>query len=722
MKTIIIAAGESTRLRPLTDDKPKCMLKIKGRPIIQHIIKLFRNNGVSDVSVIRGYKKEKINFPNVTYFENSAFKDNNILHSLITAREKFEEAIRTNEDIIVSYSDIWYEDSVVKKLLGSEKDISAIVDIDWEEYYDGRTDHPISEAEKVSIGNNNKILKIGKNINLNTSEDKYGEFIGLWKFTPEGAKVFLRHFDRLNSDLNKKDPFQSAMEWQKSYITDIFQDMVEKGINIHCVLIKKNWMEFDTIQDFMREAIFTEPLRIPEKGEKVYELESEGKNEILKSRSKTIELDPGMGGVSPKVLTDLLETSSELVSVDLTLTSACNFKCVHCYRPDEEWGNQVIDFDLISSIIEQSCELGVRFFVVTGGEPIMYKHNGKGYFSVVDKIREVYDKAGIDVNVLTFSDVALIDKTKAKMLAERRVGLCLKRDTLDDDIQDGIIGIKGGSKKMIQGYENLFEAGYGSNPDLAVSVNQVLRKGEFNTLDGIVDLHMWIKAHGMEHSVVPIHYCGEALNEEQQEGIHPLEVKAAYDLMSEIDSCEFNDIWKVYSPFPKNKTCNRPGRGVHIRATGKVTSCSESPLIDDYVFGDIHKDKFIDIIRSSKFDNFKEEFALREGKYICNPDVCDLCANHLCRGGCATRSAYSKFDPETGLIVQNTNMQAYSQGREDPLCPAWTVLAQKQGVLKEGVYENVVEGLLANSGLDSNFASRIKQRIVANFSALRNGI
>ena len=99
-----------------------------------------------------------------------------------------------------------------------------------------------------------------------------------------------------------------------------------------------------------------------------------------------------------------------------------------------------------------------------------------------------------------------------------------------------------------------------------------------------------------------------------------------------------------------------------------------------------------------------------------------MCANHLCRGGCATRSAYSKFDPETGLIVQNTNMQAYSQGREDPLCPAWTVLAQKQGVLKEGVYGNVVENLLANSKLDSSFASKIKQRIIADFNVLRNEI
>ena len=58
---------------------------------------------------------------------------------------------------------------------------------------------------------------------------------------------------------------------------------------------------------------------------------------------------------------------------------------------------------------------------------------------------------------------------------------------------------------------------------------------------------------------------------------------------------------------------------------------------------------------------------------------------------------------------------------ERPLCPVGTVLAQKQGVLKEGVYENVVDSLLANSRLDSDFVSRIKQRVVANFNALRNG-
>jgi len=253
MKGIIIAAGPCKRLRPLTDETPKCMLKINGKPILQNTIDLFRGNGVDDISVIRGYKKEKINFPDITYFENTDFWNNNILQSLMFARAKLEEAVKTGEDVVMTYSDIWYNDSVVKALVESKEAIASIVDTDWETYYDGRTDHPIEEAENIITDDDKRMLKIGKHIFTNdTPKDKQGEFIGLWKFTPEGTKIFLKHFDRLNSTLKMTDSYQNTKEWQKSYITDIFQEMIDKGEKLYCVLIKKNWAEFDTIQDFKR--------------------------------------------------------------------------------------------------------------------------------------------------------------------------------------------------------------------------------------------------------------------------------------------------------------------------------------------------------------------------------------------------------------------------------------------------------------------------------------
>jgi len=253
IKGIIIAAGPSSRLRPLTDNLPKCMLSIKGKPIIQNTIDNFRANGISDISIIKGYNKEKINLPDITYFENDDFMNNNILHSLMHARPKLEEALKQNQDVVVTYSDIWYEGKVVQSLIKAKNPISSIVDVDWEGYYEGRSDHPIDEAENVILDGEGKIQNIGKHVfTKDTPKDKQGEFIGLWKFTPKGIKIFLDHFDRLNSTLEKTEPYQNAKEWQKSYITDIFQEMIDKGEELHSVVIKGGWMEFDTVQDFKR--------------------------------------------------------------------------------------------------------------------------------------------------------------------------------------------------------------------------------------------------------------------------------------------------------------------------------------------------------------------------------------------------------------------------------------------------------------------------------------
>ena len=253
MKAIIIAAGMCNRLRPITDNLPKCMLKIKGKPLLQHAIDIFRANGITDISVIRGYKKEKIDFPNLSYFENTDYQNNNILHSLMHAKQKLREAIEQGEDVIVTYSDITFKDDVVKKLMQARNPISIVVDTDWHDYYDGRSDHPITEAENVVFNDSLHVSKIGKDvITGGIPQNRQGEFIGMWKFTPQGAKRFVEHFEKLNSTLVRTEKYQNAKEWRKAYITDILQDLTNRGEKIHCTVIQKGWKEFDTVQDFLR--------------------------------------------------------------------------------------------------------------------------------------------------------------------------------------------------------------------------------------------------------------------------------------------------------------------------------------------------------------------------------------------------------------------------------------------------------------------------------------
>jgi L-glutamine-phosphate cytidylyltransferase len=240
-KAIIIAAGLGSRLEELTKNIPKCMLELNGKSILQHQIDSFQANGISDISVVRGYKKEKINIENLTYYENLDYKNNNILNSLFYAEPKIVG------NVIVSYSDIVFNSKIVNRLLESNADISIVVDVDWRGRYVSRADHPIEEAENVIFDANHSVVDIGKIITK--SDDVHGEFIGMIKFTPRGAEIFKRHYHRAK-ELFWDKPYQRAVTFQKAYLTDILKDMSELGVHIQTVIIEQGWQEIDTIEDF----------------------------------------------------------------------------------------------------------------------------------------------------------------------------------------------------------------------------------------------------------------------------------------------------------------------------------------------------------------------------------------------------------------------------------------------------------------------------------------
>jgi len=241
MKGIIIAAGMGTRMQHLTDDLPKCMLEFGGKTLLERQIEALTSCGVTDVSVVKGYKEEKINYPGLKYYINDNYENNNILNSLFYAEEEMDD------EVIISYSDILYEKQVVERLLESIKDISIVVDIEWREYYNNRKDHPIEEAENVIFDAENKVVEIGKI--LTKKHDVHGEFIGMMKLTKRGTDIFKRNFHR-SKKLFWGEPFVRASTFEKAYLTDMLQDIVLLGVDVHCVIVKRGWREIDTVEDY----------------------------------------------------------------------------------------------------------------------------------------------------------------------------------------------------------------------------------------------------------------------------------------------------------------------------------------------------------------------------------------------------------------------------------------------------------------------------------------
>ena len=245
-KALIIAAGLGSRLKKHTENLPKCMLDFGGKTLLQRQLDSYKKCGIKDISLIRGYKKEKINYKGIKYFENTDYKNNNILNSIFYA----EKVI--NGNIIISYSDILFDSSVVERTLDTDHDISVVVDIDWRGYYVGRKEHPISEAENVIFNSNNEVEKIGK---INTGkEEVHGEFIGMIKLSNRGTEIFKEHFHRLKKIYWNK-PFQRAKIFQKAYLTDFIQELVDIGIKVHCVIIESGWKEIDTVEDYKKALV-----------------------------------------------------------------------------------------------------------------------------------------------------------------------------------------------------------------------------------------------------------------------------------------------------------------------------------------------------------------------------------------------------------------------------------------------------------------------------------
>jgi phosphoenolpyruvate phosphomutase len=242
-KALVVAAGLGSRLKGHTENLPKCMLDFGGKTLLQRQLKAYNDCDIKNITVIRGYKKDKINYKNLNYVTNPDYKDNNILNSIFYAEKEI------NGNIIISYSDILFDSNVVKRLLNSDHDISVVVDIDWQGYYVGRKDHPLSEAENVIFDSNNQVLKIGKI--ATQKEEVHGEFIGMIKLNNRGAEVFKENFHRVKK-LYWNKPFQRAKTFQKAYLTDMIQELVDIGIKVHCVIIERGWKEIDTVEDYQK--------------------------------------------------------------------------------------------------------------------------------------------------------------------------------------------------------------------------------------------------------------------------------------------------------------------------------------------------------------------------------------------------------------------------------------------------------------------------------------
>lgn len=246
MQGIIIAAGMGKRMGKLTKNKPKCLLKLDKKSLLELAIEGLRHAGCEEVFIITGYKEDEIKSLGYKTIYNKNYKNNNILHSFFNAMPIL------NKETIVSYSDIYVEKEIIKELSKMPGDIVLTVDKDWKSYYKNRNMHPLEQAEKVILNTLDNIDQIGKKLILKENTRTL-EFIGLFKISQKGTQIMTNTFQDLNKKYDNNQVFEQSESWEKSYLTDFFQYIINNKISkILPHIISKSWAEFDTIEDYER--------------------------------------------------------------------------------------------------------------------------------------------------------------------------------------------------------------------------------------------------------------------------------------------------------------------------------------------------------------------------------------------------------------------------------------------------------------------------------------
>ena len=234
MKAIILAAGRGSRMKNLTDKRPKCLVELKGKSLLNLQIEALQVAGIMEIAIVTGYKRELLAGLGLVEFHNPRWAETNMVSSLTCAHDWLQA-----EPCIVSYSDIFYSPTAVKSLMDCHASLAVTYDPNWLELWTKRFGDPLLDAETFRLTPERTLAEIGNKPKSVT--EVQGQYMGLLRFTPEGWAEVVQIRSGLTSE-----------QCDKMHLTGTLQLVIEADRTaISALAYEGVWSEFDSQSDIV---------------------------------------------------------------------------------------------------------------------------------------------------------------------------------------------------------------------------------------------------------------------------------------------------------------------------------------------------------------------------------------------------------------------------------------------------------------------------------------
>ncbi len=236
LQVYILGAGRGSRLKALSEDKPKPLLRFLDKSLLEWQIDLLDHFQITDRTIITGYKKDSFkNFP-VKQIYNSEWEAKNMLHSLLLA---LEDAQKKNRDFILLYGDILISKSGFAEILKSAKKTSLPINLKWQSFWQARMKNVKDDVESLKFNSNMLLTEIGQTVqNLSTVQ---GQFMGILSIQTSEVGLW---YNNLGAYLEKA-------ENGKKSTTEFIEELIKnEGLKLPVFPVNGGWLEFDTKTDW----------------------------------------------------------------------------------------------------------------------------------------------------------------------------------------------------------------------------------------------------------------------------------------------------------------------------------------------------------------------------------------------------------------------------------------------------------------------------------------